>query len=573
MDYKSEYNRWLKKAADAELRAELERMDEKTVEDAFYRDLAFGTGGLRGIIGAGTNRMNIHVVARASQGLSEYLLSTASPDAVEHGNVSVVIGYDSRIKSDVFAKTAAGVLAANGIIAHFWPELNPVPTVSFAVRELRASAGVMITASHNPSQYNGYKVYGADGCQITTQAATEIFSCISALDIFSDVRSMNFDTAVAMGKIKYIEASALTSFIGAVKRQSVLFGDEINHDVAIVYSPLNGTGLKPVTRVLKESGFTNITVVEEQRLPDGNFPTCPYPNPEIREAMELGLKYAADTGADLLLATDPDADRCGVAVRTSIGDYQLLSGNEVGLLLLDFICSQRMKHNRMPKSPVFVKTIVTTDLAETIAKSYGVETINVLTGFKFIGEVIGKLEAQGRASDYICGFEESYGYLTGTYVRDKDAVNAAYTICEMFAYYKTYGISLLQKLEDIYKTYGYCLNTLHSYGFSGSSGMEKMRRIMNSFRVGLDALGGEQIVRTEDYSKGLNGLPKANVLKYYYESSESEIGSGGSGSVVIRPSGTEPKLKAYISVTSKDRESAEEVESRIRASIEQKIMG
>lgn len=568
MDYRVEYNRWLKEVADAELHAELEKMDEKTVEDAFYRDLVFGTGGLRGIIGAGTNRMNIYVVARASQGLSEHLLSTAFSSAVDQGSVSVVIGYDSRIKSAVFAKIAAEVFAANGITVHFWPELNPVPTVSFAVRELRASAGVMITASHNPRQYNGYKVYGADGCQITTQTAAEILSCISALDIFSAVRSMDFDTAVAMGRIKYIEASVLTRFIETVKEQSVLFGDEVSRDVAIVYSPLNGTGLKPVTRVLEETGFTNITVVEEQRLPDGNFPTCPCPNPEIREAMELGLKYAADTGADLLLATDPDADRCGIAVRTSIGDYRLLSGNEVGLLLLDFICSQRMKHNRMPKSPVFVKTIVTTDLAEVIAKNYGVETTNVLTGFKFIGEVIGKLESQGRASDYICGFEESYGYLTGTYVRDKDAVNAAYMICEMFAYYKTHGISLLQKLENIYKTYGYCLNTLHSYEFFGSFGMEKIKRIMSSFRIGLDVLAREQIVRTEDYSKGLNGLSKSDVLKYYYES--SEIGSGGS--VVIRPSGTEPKLKVYISVTSKDRESAEEIESRIRASVEQKIV-
>lgn len=566
MDYKEEYNRWLEKAADPDLRAELQKMDEKAAEDAFYRDLAFGTGGLRGIIGAGTNRMNIYVVARASQGLSEYLRSAASRDAAGHEGLSVVIGYDSRIKSDAFAMTAAGVFAANGITVHFWPELNPVPAVSFAVRELGASAGVMITASHNPSKYNGYKVYGADGCQITTRAAAEILSHISALDMFSDVKTMDFDGAVAEGKVKYIEDSVLTRFIETVKKQSVLFGDAVDHDVAIVYSPLNGTGLKPVTRVLEESGFTNITVVEEQRLPDGNFPTCPYPNPEIREAMELGLKYAAATGADLLLATDPDADRCGIAVRTPAADYRLLSGNEVGLLLLDFICSQRVKHNRMPESPVFIKTIVTTDLAEKIAERYGVRTINVLTGFKFIGEVIGSLEAQGRASDYICGFEESYGYLTGTYVRDKDAVNASCMICEMFAYYKTRGISLLQKLEDIYRTHGCCLNTLHSYEFPGSAGTEKMERIMGFFHAGLDTIGGERIVRTEDYSKGLNGLPKSDVLKYYYES-----GNGGFGSVVIRPSGTEPKLKVYISVTSADIESAEDAENRIRASVEQKI--
>ena len=402
MDYKKEYERWLVNATDEDIKQELKGMSEEAIEDAFYRDLAFGTGGLRGTIGAGTNRMNIYVVAKASQGLANYLLKGGS-------SPSVVIGYDSRIKSDVFAKIAASVFSANGITVHLWPELNPVPTVSFATRYLHASAGVMITASHNPSKYNGYKVYGSDGCQITTEAAAEILSEINALDIFSDVKNMDFCSAVSSGQIQYISDEVLTAFIEEVKGQSVLFGDEINRDVAIVYSPLNGTGLKPVTRVLEESGFTNITVVEEQRNPDGNFPTCPYPNPEIREAMELGLQYCEKTGADLLLATDPDADRCGIAVKTAAGQYQLLSGNEVGLLLLDYICSQRQKHGKMPANPVFVKTIVTMDLAEKIAEHYGVETINVLTGFKFIGEVIGRLEKQGRAADYICGFEESYG--------------------------------------------------------------------------------------------------------------------------------------------------------------------
>ncbi|HQJ91866.1 MAG TPA: phospho-sugar mutase, partial [Clostridia bacterium] len=324
----------------------------------------------------------------------------------------------------------------------------------FAARKLKASAGVMITASHNPSKYNGYKVYGPDGCQITTEAAAEILAEIDALDIFTDVQTSDFDEGVKSRIIQYIDSSVLTAFIDEVKGQSVLYGDEINRDVAIVYSPLNGTGLVPVTRVLEESGFTNITIVEEQRNPDGQFPTCPYPNPEIREAMELGLEYCQKTGADLLLATDPDADRCGIAVKTSEGDYTLLSGNEVGLLMLDYICSRRIKHNKMPAHPVFIKTIVTIDLAEKIASHYGVETQNVLTGFKFIGENIGKLEAVGREDDYICGFEESYGYLTGSYVRDKDAVNAAFIICEMFAFYKTRGISLLEKLNEIYRTYG-----------------------------------------------------------------------------------------------------------------------
>ena len=372
---------------------------------------------------------------------------------------------------------------------------------------------------------------------------------------------MDFDNAVTDGQITYINASVLTSFIEAVKSQSVLFGDDIDMNVSIVYSPLNGTGLKPVTRALQESGFTNITVVEEQKNPDGNFPTCPYPNPEIREAMELGLKYAAEKNADLLMATDPDADRCGIAVKASDGSYQLLSGNEVGLLMLDYICSQRVKHNRMPEHPVFVKTIVTMDLAEKIAEHYGVQTVNVLTGFKFIGEVIGRLEAESRASDYICGFEESYGYLTGSYVRDKDAVNAAFIIAEMFAFYKTRGVSLLDKLEELYTTYGYCLNTLHSYEFEGSAGMAKMQEIMSIFHKGLDTIAGSQVIKTEDYSVGLNGLPKSDVLKFYT----------ANGSVVIRPSGTEPKLKAYISITAENKDVAENIEKTISDEINTKL--
>ena len=552
MDYKVEYQRWLEKANE-ELKAELKAMDEAAIEDAFYRNLAFGTGGLRGTIGAGTNRMNVHVVAKASQGLANYLLSTTE-------SPSVIIGYDSRIKSDTFAKTAAGVFAANGLKVHIWPELLPVPTVSFAVRYLHASAGVMITASHNPSKYNGYKVYGPDGCQITTEAAKAILAQIDVLDIFADVKTSDFEGGLKNGAIDYIDPTVLDAFIAEVKRQSVLFGDEINRDVAIVYSPLNGTGLKPVTRALSESGFTNITVVEEQRNPDGNFPTCPYPNPEIREAMELGLQYASRLNADLLLATDPDCDRCGIAVKSG-DEYQLLTGNEVGLLLLDYICSQRQKHGKMPEHPVFIKTIVTMDLAEKIADHYGVQTVNVLTGFKFIGEVIGRLEKDGRASDYICGFEESYGYLTGSYVRDKDAVNAAFMICEMFAFYKTRGISLIQKLQEIYATYGYCLNTLHSYEFDGSAGMQKMAEIMAEFHKGIESIAGQKVGRTEDYSVGLNGLPKSDVLKYFT----------ASGSVVIRPSGTEPKLKTYISITAEDKAAAETQEQLISAELEKRM--
>ena len=555
-EIKKEYARWLN-LADEHLQTELKLMKDSDIEDAFYRDLAFGTGGLRGTIGAGTNRMNVHMVAKASQGLSQYLLEKFCARENKH---SVVIGYDSRIKSDEFAKVAASVFAANGLKVYFWSELLPVSTVSYAVRYLNASAGVMITASHNPSKYNGYKVYGSDGCQITTDAATLILEKINALDLFSDIKEICFDEALKNGFIEYIKPDVLDAFIKDVRSESVLFGDDINRDVAIVYSPLNGTGLKPVARALLESGFTNISVVEEQKLPDGNFSTCPYPNPEIKEAMELGLQYASRLNADLLLATDPDCDRCGIAVKSNDG-YRLLTGNEVGLLLLDFICSQRVKHGRMPGKPVFVKTIVTMDLAEKIASYYGVETKNVLTGFKYIGEVIGKLEKEGRKKDYICGFEESYGYLTGSYVRDKDGVNAVFMICEMFAFYKTRGIGLLQKLEDIYSKFGYCLNTLHFYEFDGSLGMQKMDKIMARFQAGINELAGYRVGKIEDYSVGLNGLPKSDVIKFYLDC----------GTIVVRPSGTEPKLKIYVSVTAKNENDSQVIEKDIVGALEKYI--
>ena len=555
-EIKAEYTKWITMTENAaDLYRELQAMEDTTIEDAFYRDLAFGTGGLRGVIGAGTNRMNVFTVAKATQGLANYIRRNFREAP------SAAIAYDSRIKSDVFSRTAASVLAANGIKVHLYPELMPTPCLSFAVRELGCSAGIVITASHNPSKYNGYKVYGPDGCQITTEAAADILGEIEKVDIFEDVRSMEFDDALENGTIEYISEDVYTSFINKVKEQSVLYGDEMDRNVAIVYTPLNGTGLKPVTRALRESGFTNITVVEEQKSPDGNFPTCPYPNPEIREAMELGLQYCEKTGADLLLATDPDADRCGIAVRDG-KDYRLITGNEVGLLLLDYICSQRTKHGKMPKYPVFVKTIVTMDLAEKIASHYGVETVNVLTGFKFIGEVIGRMEAEGREDDYICGFEESYGYLTGTYVRDKDAVNAAFMICEMFAYYKTRGISLTDKLAEIYSTYGYCMNTLHSYEFEGASGMTKMKDIMSDFRIGMKTIGGLTVERTLDYINGLDGLPKSDVIKFMLE---------GGSSVVVRPSGTEPKLKTYISVTAENRDRAAQEEAAITSELKERI--
>lgn len=548
MDMMKEYKRWVKNAtADADVASELKTMDAARVEDAFYRDLAFGTGGLRGVIGAGTNRMNIYTVAKASQGLADYLKKHfAAP--------SVAIGYDSRIKSDVFAKVAAGVFAANGVRVHIWPTLMPVPTVSFATRYLGACAGVMVTASHNPSKYNGYKVYGPDGCQITTEAAAEILSEIEKLDIFADVHTGDYEAGMADGSIRFIGDEVYTAFVNEVKNQSVLFGEKVDKDVAIVYSPLNGSGLKPVTRTLREMGYTNITVVKEQEQPDGNFPTCPYPNPEIREAMALGMEYAKKRNADLLLATDPDCDRVGIAVKNRAGEYELLTGNQVGLLLLDYICSQRVKHGKMPENPVMVKTIVTMDMGEQIASHYGLRTINVLTGFKFIGEQIGRLEQQGRADSYIFGFEESYGYLTGSYVRDKDGVNGAYMICEMFSYYKTHGISLLEKLEELYRDYGYCMNALHSYEFDGSAGFAKMQRIMQAFRGDVKSFGGKKVAEVLDYAQGLDGLPKSDVLKFLLEDNCS---------VVVRPSGTEPKLKIYVSVSAADKETAERVEAEM----------
>lgn len=561
MDSEKEYLRWLRNASEDNMEEALKSMREDEIEHSFYKNLSFGTGGLRGIIGAGTNRMNVYTVGKATQGVAAYLLRNYEVP-------SVVIGYDSRVKSEVFARTAACVFAANGVKVHIWSVLNPVPTVSFATRYLKASAGIIITASHNPAKYNGYKVYAEDGCQITTEAAAEIQQEIDKVDIFTDIKNMDYENALKREMITYIPDVVLDAFIDEVKKQSVLFGEKIDKNTAIVYSPLNGTGYLPVTRVLKEAGYNNITVVEEQRLPDGKFPTCPYPNPEVKEAMSLGMEYARKLNADLLLATDPDCDRVGIAVKDNCGKYVLLSGNQTGILLLDYICSQRIKHHKMPANPVMVKTIVTMDLAERIAADYGVRTVNVLTGFKFIGEQIGLLEKAGKENSYIFGFEESYGYLTGTYVRDKDGVNGAYMICEMFSYYATQGISLLDKLEELYKKYGYCLNTLHSYEFNGPAGVEKMQKIMEKFHseVGdarkIDNFAGKKIFTALDYSKGLNGLPKSDVLKYLLE---------GNCSVVIRPSGTEPKLKVYVSVSAKTEGDARRVEEEIVGDVERLI--
>jgi len=559
----AKYETWLEKAvADPDLKPELEAMagDGAKIEDAFYKDLEFGTAGLRGVIGAGTNRMNVYIVARASQGLSNYVINHFAPEERR-----IAISYDSRIKSDVFAKIAAEVFAANGIKAYIFPQLMPVPCVSYATRYLKCAAGIMVTASHNPSKYNGYKVYGADGCQMTTAAANEVLGEIEKLDLFADSKKIPFEEGLKAGSIEWIPEEVYTAFVEEVKKQSVVGDAEINKEVAIVYSPLNGAGLKPVLRTLKETGYTNITVVKEQEQPDGNFPTCPYPNPEIHEAMALGMEYAAKYNADLLLATDPDSDRVGIAVKDKDGSYQLLSGNQTGMLLTDYVCARRTENGTMPKDPVVIKTIVTTDMVEQIASHYGVRTVNVLTGFKYIGEQIGLLEKQGKADSYIFGFEESYGYLSGSYVRDKDAVDAAFLICEMFCYYKTRGISLLEKLDELYKTYGYCLNTLYSYQFEGAAGFAKMQEIMKDFQTaGIQEFGGRKVETLLDYNTGIDGLPKENVLRFLLE---------GHGSVVVRPSGTEPKLKTYVTVSATDKAAAEAIEQKIVEDLKKRIKG
>ncbi len=554
-----QYELWKDRAAeDADVADELRNMagDGKAIEDAFYRELEFGTGGLRGVIGAGTNRMNIYTVGKASQGLANYVKTHYQPDRQK-----IAVSYDSRIKSELFARTASEVFAANGIEVYMYPELMPTPCLSFAVRFLGCGAGIMVTASHNPAKYNGYKVYGDDGCQITTEAAKAIQEEIGKVDTFGGVKRESFADGMRSGQISYIGEDVVTAFVEQVKAQS-LEKEGMKKDVAIVYTPLNGTGLKPVLRTLQEKGYTNISVVKEQEQPDGRFPTCPYPNPEIQEAMALGVACAREQEADLLLATDPDCDRVGIAVKNEEGQYVLLSGNETGLLLLDYVCSRRKTLGKMPKDPVMIKTIVTTDLAERIAASYGVACINVLTGFKFIGEQIGLLERKGREDCYIFGFEESYGYLSGTYVRDKDAVDASLLICEMFCYYRDMGKRLTERLEELYRQYGFCLNTLHSYTYEGAQGFSRMQAIMEELRKGIAALGGKRVRETLDYAGGIAGLPPSDVLKFVLD---------GGSSVVIRPSGTEPKLKAYLSIRAGSREEAEKTEEELRRALEERL--
>ncbi len=554
MDEMQLYTLWTQKATeDKDLTEELASIkdDSDAIKDRFYRNLEFGTGGLRGTIGAGTYRMNIYTVRRATQGLADYVNGS-------YKNGSVAISYDSRIKSDVFAKAAAGVLAANGIKAYIYKELMPTPCLSFAVRALGCSAGIMVTASHNPAKYNGYKAYGADGCQITLDVANIVINKINSVDMFEGPKYISFEEGLANGMISYIGDEVIEDYYKNVLAQGIHTDLVKDSGLKVVYTPLNGTGNKPVRTILDRIGVKDVTVVPEQENPDGNFTTCPYPNPEIREALELGLRLSKEVKPDLLLATDPDADRVGIAV-SSGDDVVLFSGNEVGAMLLEYICEERTKLGTMPKNPIAVKTIVTTKIASAIAKNYGVELIDVLTGFKFIGEQIGFLEEKGEEDRYIFGFEESYGYLAGTYVRDKDAVVASMLICEMAAYYRTKGMTLIEARDRMYQKYGVYKHMLGSFTCEGITGMERMKEIMTSLRTNPPkSVGGLSLVEFSDYAASITTniktgakteitLPKSDVLVFALENEAT---------IIIRPSGTEPKIKVYYTTTGKTQDEA-----------------
>ena len=539
--YQKEYERWLNTdLEDADLRPELAGIEgnDDEIKERFALALKFGTAGLRGVLGAGTNRMNIYVVRQATQGLANWVKT-------QGGSQTVAISYDSRLKSDVFAKTAAGVLAANDIQVRIYDALMPVPALSFATRYYKCNAGVMVTASHNPAKYNGYKAYGPDGCQLTDDAAAVVYEEIQKTDVLTGAKYMSFAEGVEKGLIHFVGDDCKKALYDAIESRQVRPGLCKTAGLKLVYSPLNGSGLVPVTQVLKDIGVTDITIVPEQEYPNGYFTTCSYPNPEIFEALELGLNLAKEKGADLMLATDPDADRVGIAMKCPDGSYELVSGNEVGVLLLDYICAGRIEKGTMPENPVAVKSIVSTPLADAVAKHYDVELRNVLTGFKWIGDQIAKLEADGEVDRFIFGFEESYGYLAGPYVRDKDAVIGSMLICEMAAYYRSIGSSLKQRMEEIYSEYGRYLNKVDSFEFPGLTGMDKMASIMQGLRDNPPTdIGGVKVVKATDYKKTEEtGLPAANVLIYSMEDGAT---------VIVRPSGTEPKIKTYFTTLGKD---------------------
>ena len=539
--YMQEYDRWLAfNLEDPDLLPELLRVkgNEEEIKDRFAVSLQFGTAGLRGTLGAGTNRMNIWVVRQATQGLAHWVLT-------QGGNQTVALSYDSRLKSDIFAKEAAGVLAANGIKVRIYDALMPVPALSFATRYYHCNAGVMVTASHNPSKYNGYKAYGPDGCQMTDDAAAIVYAEIQKTDVLTGAKVMSFADGVEQGLIRFVGDDCKKAFYEAIEARQVRPGLAKTSGLKLVYSPLNGTGLVPVTHILNDMGITDVTIVPEQEYPSGYFTTCPYPNPEIFEALKYGLELAKKEGADLMLATDPDADRVGIAMKCPDGSYELVSGNEMGVLLLDYICAGRIEKGTMPKNPVAVMSLVSTPLADAVAAHYGVELRHVLTGFKWIGDQIAQLEAAGEVDRFIFGFEESYGYLAGPYVRDKDAVIASMLICEMAAYYRSIGSSIKQRLEEIYAQYGRYLNKVDSFEFPGLSGMDKMASIMKGLRENAPKdFAGIAVTKVTDYAKPEEtGLPKANVLIY---------GLADGSTVIVRPSGTEPKIKIYFTTKGKD---------------------
>ncbi|MEE0761972.1 MAG: phospho-sugar mutase [Acutalibacteraceae bacterium] len=571
MDFMESYNQWCQYATDdKDLIAELESIKDNKDEiyERFYRSLEFGTAGLRGVIGAGTNRMNIYVVRHATQGLANYVNS-------KFGGGAVAISHDSRIKADLFMIEAAKVLAANGIKAYITSELQPTPVLSFLVRDLKCQAGIMVTASHNPAKYNGYKAYGEDGCQMTDVAAGIVYDEICKLDIFKDVKTMDFDEAISKGLIEYVADEVYDRYIGNVKKQQINEGICKGADLKVVYTPLNGTGNKLVRRVLGEIGVEDIKIVKEQEMPDGNFTTCPYPNPEIKEALQKGLELCEVEKPDLLLATDPDADRVGIAVIDSDGSYRLLTGNETGIMLTDYILSNRKRLGTLPEKPIIVKTIVTSIMIDRLCEKYGCELKNVLTGFKYIGEVILNLEPASETDRFVFGFEESYGYLAGSYVRDKDAVVASMLICEMAAYYKKQGKTLAQVIDAMYEEYGYYKNTTLSFSFDGAAGMQKMADIMASLRANSPAeVSGMKVVKFSDFKESVEKdlvagtekvieLPKSNVLAYYLE---------GNNAAIVRPSGTEPKIKIYITAVGKDKADAQRITDLITDDMK-KIMG
>lgn len=558
MDIKKLYNEWLENAVeDKDLTAELESIknNEDEIYDRFYTALKFGTAGLRGIIGAGTNRMNIYVVRQATQGLANYVLK-------KYGKGSVAISHDSRIKADLFMNEAARVLAANGIKVYITSELQPTPVLSYLVRYFKCQAGIMVTASHNPAAYNGYKAYGEDGCQMTDVAANTVYDEISKLDMFKDVKIADFDEAVSNGMIEYVDESVYDTYLEKVMEQQVNPGICEGADLKVVYTPLNGTGNKLVRKVLGKIGVKDVVVVPEQELPDGNFTTCPYPNPEIKEALAKGLELCEKEQPDLLLATDPDADRVGIAVKDYDGSYRLISGNEDGVMLTNYILSCKKASGKLPEKPVVVKTIVTTKLINKLCEKYDCELKNVLTGFKYIGEVILNLEKKHEENRYLFGFEESYGYLSGTYVRDKDAVVASMLVCEMAAYYKKQGKSLAEVIDGLYEEFGYYLNQTYSFEFDGAAGMQKMADIMTAVRDNIPkSVAGYDVVKVSDYllkketeiatgSAADIELPKSNVIALHLS---------GDNAVIIRPSGTEPKIKLYITSVGKNKTDATEI--------------